>query len=161
MNMQFTRSTAGENPVVVEGFFAAAPEKVFEAWTRPEIIVKWFGREPGSLQLAETDLKTGGNWRFVFSDNADGSNALQGKYLEILPNEKLVFTWAHVTTDGKGKVDATPDSTVEVSFTPKGEGTWVHLVHSGIRNKDARLGVGRGWETSFASATRLLAAGST
>ncbi len=50
--MEFVKSAPGDDPIVVEGFFAATPAKVFEAWTDPNIVVKWFGQAPNSLHSA-------------------------------------------------------------------------------------------------------------
>ena len=47
--MQFVKTEPGTDPIIVEGFFAATPAKVFEAWTKPDIVVKWFGHKPNSI----------------------------------------------------------------------------------------------------------------
>ena len=60
MTPPFLRSAPGSDPIVVEGTFAASPERVFRAWTRPEEVRKWFGQQPDSLESAEIDLRVGG-----------------------------------------------------------------------------------------------------
>lgn len=147
--MEFVKSPPGADPIVVEGYFAAAPDRVFEAWTDPDIVVKWFGAKPHSLYSADIDLRPGGGWRFLMSSGAEGSNGFEGEYLDIEPDRKLVFSWAHVVEKPDGARDATPYSRVEVEFSPRGAGTYVRLIHSAIESDDARRGVGGGWETGF------------
>ena len=147
--MEFVRTEPGADPIVVEGYFAAPPARVFEAWTNPNIVVKWFGRAPNSLHSATIDLRPGGAWKFLKSKDDDKSIGFEGQYLDIQPGEKLVFSWAHVIAHANGEREATPYSRVEVIFTPKGRGTHVRLVHSAIRSQDARRGIGGGWEAAF------------
>jgi len=149
LTLSFVKSIAGGDPIVAEGYFAAPPAKVFEAWTDPNIIVKWFGQAPNSLYSARVDLRLGGAWRFLKSSDDDKSIGFEGQYLDIQPGKKLVFSWAHVVTHANGEREATPYSRVEVSFTPKGNGTYVRLVHSAIQSQEARRGIGGGWEAAF------------
>lgn len=156
--MTYMKSPPGEDPIVVEGYYAASPARVFRAWTDPLIVKKWFGREPNSLDSASIDLQPGGRWSFMKLGEGDTSMGFEGRYLEIVQDEKLVFTWAHIVTHADGRRETSPDSTVAVDFVPKGSGTMVRVVHSSIRHEDARRGVGGGWEASFASLFDLLAA---
>lgn len=153
--MNFVTSTPGDDPLVVEGYFAAAPAKVFEAWTDPAIVVKWFGPRPNSLHSAAIDLRPGGAWRFLLSQDADKSIGFEGEYHEIRPGRKLVFTWAHVIAHASGTREETPRSRIEVIFTAKGAGTTIRLVHSAISNEPSRRGIGGGWEASFGSLVHL------
>lgn len=147
--MDFVQSGPGDDPIVVEGYFAASPARVFKAWTDPEIVVKWFGQTPHSLHSATIDLRPGGVWRFLKSSDAEKTVGFEGQYLDIQPDEKLVFSWTHVISHAGGEREATPYSQVEVDFTARGKGTYVRLVHSAVRREDARRGIGGGWEAAF------------
>ena len=68
----------GGGPIVVEGNFAAPPEKVFEAWTYPDIVVQWFGQALYSLKAATIDLRSGGAWRFLLADDGRRSMVFEG-----------------------------------------------------------------------------------
>ena len=57
MTLDFLQTEQGDDPVVVEGHFAAPPAKVFQAWTDPDIVMKWFGPAPNSLHSAAIDLQ--------------------------------------------------------------------------------------------------------
>ncbi|MBO6900571.1 MAG: SRPBCC domain-containing protein [Rhizobiaceae bacterium] len=154
--MQFVKSAPGEDPIVVEGYFAATPDEVFEAWTTPEIIVQWFGLERDSLHSADIDLRPGGQWRFLHSKDAEKSTGFEGRYIDVKPQEKLIYTWAYVVEHRNGEREVSPDSQVEVDFIPQGKGTIVRLVHSMVRTEDARRGIGGGWQASFTSLGEVL-----
>ncbi|MEM9278646.1 MAG: SRPBCC domain-containing protein [Pseudomonadota bacterium] len=147
--MNFLQSIPGEDPIVVEGYFPVTPQTMFKAWTEPDKIKKWFGMKPDSLASAQVELREGGAWRFLLTDEDAHTVGMEGEYLEIVQDEKLVFSWTHVVAHADGTREETPASRVEVSFSPKGSGTWVHLIHSGIAKDDARKGVGSGWTHSF------------
>ncbi len=155
--MNFVKSEPGGDPIVVEGYFAASPETVFEAWTDPDIVVQWFGLERNSLHSAEIDLRPGGRYKLLYTKDAEKSVGFEGHYIEIAPGERLVYSWSYVVDHRNGDREATPESRVEVEFTEKGKGTYVRLVHSAVRSEDARKGIGGGWEASFASLSEVLA----
>ena len=154
--MNFLQSPPGEDPIIVEGFFPVSPQMVFDAWTQPDKIKRWFGQKPNTLASAQVDLHEGGYWRFLVTEEATHTVAMEGKYLEIVENQKLVFSWSHVVAHADGNREETPKSTVEVNFSAKGSGTWVQLKHSGIAKEDTRKGVGSGWENSFGHILELL-----
>jgi uncharacterized protein YndB with AHSA1/START domain len=98
---------------------AARPETVFAFWVEPARIVEWMGR------IATLDARAGGAFRLVYND----SDIVSGEVLEVDPPRRLVLTrgW-------EAAGDATPPgaSRVEVTFTPDGDGTLLHLRHSGL-----------------------------
>ncbi|OUR80369.1 hypothetical protein A9Q83_01330 [Alphaproteobacteria bacterium 46_93_T64] len=149
--MNFMTSEPGNDPIVVEGYFPASPERVFNAWTDPDIIIKWFGTAPNSLHSAKIDLHLGGVWEFIKSKDDAKTIGFEGQYQEIKPGEQLIYSWCHVITHADGERDASPYSRVEVNFKAKGKGTYVQLIHSAVRSEDARLGIGGGWNASFGS----------
>jgi uncharacterized protein YndB with AHSA1/START domain len=73
--------------------FNAPARLVFEAWSKPEHIKRWFGPQPYPVTLAEIDFRVGGKWRFAMTGPSGVQNgAFGGEYLEIIPNRKIVFT---------------------------------------------------------------------
>lgn len=154
--MQFVQSQPGDDPIVVEGFFAASPSRVFNAWTNPDVLIKWFGLRRNYMNRVSIDLRPGGAWEVKNDRDETGTVGFEGHYREVEQDQRLVFSWSHVVTRANGDRDATPESLVEVTFTPKGAGTMVRLVHSAIASDDARRGVGGGWEASFTSLRDML-----
>ena len=68
---------------------------VFEAWTKPELIMRWWA--PASFGITflscETDVRTGGSYRFVFGHPAsEQPMAFFGRYIEVAPSSRLVWT---------------------------------------------------------------------
>jgi uncharacterized protein YndB with AHSA1/START domain len=118
----------------------ARPEKVYAAWTDPEKIARWFGPSQviaGSVQ-AEIDLRAGGHYRIAF-DMADGRhNQVGGVYRDVVPNRKLVFSWAWHTTPER-------ESLVTVSLRSDGDGTLLTLHHEQLFDEAARDGHESGW----------------
>ena len=150
MSSKFLQSQPGAEPVIAEAVFRAPADRIFEAWTDPDQIMKWFGPKAGSLVSADIDLRVGGQWRFVLSSNDETQNSLEGRYEIVEPDERLQFTWSHVKTSADGAREATPESIVTVTLEPFGEATRLHLRHQGINQREGREGVGRGWETTLA-----------
>lgn len=72
--------------------FDAPIEKVWDAWTTPEQLVKWQHSPSGESKTATLDLKEGGEWRLVMIDN-NHDLPVGGKYIEIDKPNKLVFSW--------------------------------------------------------------------
>jgi uncharacterized protein YndB with AHSA1/START domain len=83
-----------EREVVVTRTFDAPARLVFEAWSRPELFKKWWvPRSMGmTLRSCEMDVRTGGNYRLVFGDDPANPMAFFGKYLEVVPNKRIVWT---------------------------------------------------------------------
>ena len=153
--MNFLKTAPGAEPVIVEGLFAAPVDRLFRAWTDPDEIIEWFGRAPRCLVSAEIDLRVGGRWCFVLEETAEKTSKLEGEYIEIEPDQSLVFSWSHVTAFADGRREATHASRVSVTFTPHGKSTRIDLRHEAIEKEDGRLGVGKGWTLSFTSLEKL------
>jgi uncharacterized protein YndB with AHSA1/START domain len=155
MNWGFVRSEPGEDPIIVEGYFKATPARVFQAWTVPHQVEQWFGPAPNSLHSAVIDLRPGGSWRFLKSSDAVKSVGFEGKYLIIVPDQHLVFTWSQVVARADGERTATTPSRVEIRFTPHGGGTNLTVIHSAISDEATRRGFGGGWERGFTNLSAL------
>jgi len=155
----FLKSAHGQDPLIVEGYFAVSPQRMFEAWTDPTIVQIWFGNGSEPLHSAEINLTAGGSWRFIKSQDSEKAVGFEGEYLEIVRDARLVFSWRHIVLFADGKREVTPDSRVEVTFTADGPGTQVHLVHSGIGAEAARKGVGSGWESCLGKLVDIFATG--
>ena len=83
-----------EREVVITRTFDAPARLVFEAWAKPELFKKWWvPRSMGmTLRSCELDVRTGGRYRLEFGDDPANPVAFFGKYLEVIPNSRLVST---------------------------------------------------------------------
>jgi uncharacterized protein YndB with AHSA1/START domain len=86
-----TVTTPSDLEIVMTREFDAPRRLVFEAWTKPEHVARWFGLRNEKTE-AEIDLRVGGSYRFILGDGAGGEMAIQGEYLEIAPPDRLVCT---------------------------------------------------------------------
>jgi len=119
---------------------AAAPEKVYAAWTEPAQLAQWFGPSQtvaGSVR-AEADVRVGGRFRASFKTENGEYHEVGGLYREVVPNEKLVFTWAWHTTPER-------ESLVTVLIRRDGDGAMLTLTHEQFFDEAARDGHKRGW----------------
>jgi uncharacterized protein YndB with AHSA1/START domain len=89
----FAVTTPSACEVRLTRLFDAPRQLVFEALTTPEHVRRWWGclGEGYSVPVCEIDLRPGGRWRFV-NRHPTGEAAFCGKYLEIAPPDRLVFT---------------------------------------------------------------------
>src|SRR4051812_32150956 len=69
---------------------------VYRAWTQPELLVQWFTPKPWTTVRAEIDVRAGGASMVVMADPEGNEYPNPGQYLEVVPDEKLVFTDAYV-----------------------------------------------------------------
>jgi uncharacterized protein YndB with AHSA1/START domain len=93
-----------EREVVVTRTFDAPARLVFEAWSKPELFRKWWvPRSMGmTLRSCELDVRTGGKYRLVFGDDPANPMAFFGKYLEVVPGKRMV--WTNEESGGAGSV---------------------------------------------------------
>jgi uncharacterized protein YndB with AHSA1/START domain len=125
-----TTERTSEREVVVTRTFNGPARIVFEAWTKPELLKRWWA--PKSIGMSfvscEADVRTGGTYRFVFSHPAsEQPAAFFGRYIEVIPNVRLVWT------NGEGGEDG---AITTVTFEEKGGKTLV-VMHDLYPSKKA------------------------
>ena len=144
-------STVAVKPsLTVKRRFNAPPAKVFQAWTDPEKVKRWMG--PGEVVAlsAESDARTGGRYRWVMRAPNGEEHDVSGVYHEVIPNEKLVFSWAWKSTPER-------ESLVTVTFKQDGSGTIMTLMHEQFFDEKARDDHNRGWTGTMDKLERYLA----
>jgi uncharacterized protein YndB with AHSA1/START domain len=92
-----TSERTSERELVVTRTFDAPARLVFEAWTKPELLRRWWVPKSVvglALISCEADVRVGGKYRFVFVFGGDASKPMEffGKYLEVTPCSRLVWT---------------------------------------------------------------------
>jgi len=105
--------------------FSKPPAKVFEAWTRPEALRRWWcppGWEPGDITV---DVRAGGSYRIGMRRVSDGKQvSIEGQFVKVVPAQELVYTWRWV-----GVFEQMPETRVTVEFLPVDAGTELVLTH--------------------------------
>ena len=137
-----------ENTILmVQRTINASAERLFDAWTKPELMKKWFhGGANMTTPVAEVDLKTGGAWKVDMKTSDEKVYHCFGTYQVIDRPHKLVFTWS--PTNGKDDYM----TTVSVLFKKVSESvTELTLTHEGLRNENEYKSHSGGWDGCLGS----------
>ena len=99
-------TTPTEREVVLTRVFDAPRRLVFDAFTKPELLKRWFGPRGWSLVVCEVDLKVGGKWRFVLRGPDGKEMGMSGVYREIMAPDRSVHTESFDDFPGESLVTA-------------------------------------------------------
>jgi uncharacterized protein YndB with AHSA1/START domain len=125
--------------LVVRRKINAPPERVFEAWTQPEHLRRWWGPRPVTCSDAAVDLRVGGTYR-IGNALPDGRIVwISGAFEVVEPPARLVYTWLV-----EGSAGHEP-SRVTVRFEDRNGATEVIVVHEQIDSEDTRADHEKGW----------------
>jgi uncharacterized protein YndB with AHSA1/START domain len=81
-----------DEQILITREFDAPKHLVYEAWTTPELVKRWWTAKRGEATIAEIDLRVGGAWRYVMVTDGGVEVGFHGEYREIVPNERIVST---------------------------------------------------------------------
>ena len=142
-----------ERELVVRRTFDAPARLVFEAWTRPELFTRWWAPRSSGVPIlsCEMDVRTGGRYRLEFGQDASSTWTFFGKYLEVTPHSRLVWT--------NDEADEGAVTTVTFKET---DGRTLLVLHDLYPSKDAldeamASGSTRGFDEQFGQLDELLA----
>lgn len=134
--------------LVLERVVDVPRELVWTAWTKPEHLMKWFVPAPWTLADCELDLRPGGIFRTVMRSPEGQEFPNLGCYLDVVPNERLVFTDALLPGY---RPSASPFMTAIITLEPHGTGTryTATALHNSEaeRQKHEEMGFHSGWGT--------------
>lgn len=151
-----TVTTPSEREVYIERVFEAPPERVFAAFTDPELIPQWWGPRNTTTLVEEMDVRPGGAWRFIHRMDGGEETAFRGVFREITPPTRLVQTFEWEGMPGHVCVETN-------DFEDLGDGrtkiTSTTIFHT-TEERDAMLesGMEGGMNESFERLDELLAA---
>lgn len=119
--------TRGDTELILTRRFAAPRDRVYAALTTPELVMRWHGARGWNLSVCEIDLRVGGEYRFVSRGPGAAEMTQTGRYLELDPPGRLVFTetfedqsYPGETTITTTLTQATLMTTVVRYATPRG-----------------------------------------
>jgi uncharacterized protein YndB with AHSA1/START domain len=135
--------------------FDATPDRVFAAWTDPQQFGAWFGPAGVTTVMCDVDAKVGGAWRLM----GEGKNipgrtehfvrpTVSGKYLEIEPPRRLVFTFAWHEKDDFASPRGR-ETIVTIQFKPVDQRTEMVFTQAVFDDQQALAAHNRGWTESF------------
>ena len=138
-------TTSAGRELRIERVFNAPRELVFKAWTDPEHIRKWFGpRHHPAIHLS-ADIRPGGRWRSCLRSPETGNELwVGGVYREIVPPERLVFTFAWEEEGERGL-----ETVVSITFAERNGKTHMTFRQIPFQSDGERDGHREGWTSTF------------
>jgi uncharacterized protein YndB with AHSA1/START domain len=153
MKSRTTAERKSERELVVTRTFKAPARIVFEAWTKPELLKRWWAPKSFGISLisCEADVRAGGTYRFVFGHPAsEQPMEFFGRYIEVRPHSRLVWT---NDEGGEGGEDG---AVTTVTFEERGAETLV-VMHDLYPSKEALDGaIASGSTSGFSEAFEQL-----
>jgi uncharacterized protein YndB with AHSA1/START domain len=151
MKNRTTVEQKSERETVVTRTFNAPARLVFEAWTKPELLKRWWAPKSMGMSLVacEADVRTGGRYRFEFGHEASKTPmAFFGRYIEVVPHSRLVWT----------NEEGDDGAVTTVTFEEKDGKTLLvmHELYSSKEAFEANGGMENGMTETFAQLDELL-----
>jgi uncharacterized protein YndB with AHSA1/START domain len=133
-----------DTEIRIERVLPATIGRVYDAWTRAELLAQWYCPNPQLELKVRADVRAGGDYVVEM-----GPHVVRGTYLEVQPPHRLVFSW---------KWDGTDDepTRVEVELTEVADGTRMLLSHTGFANPEDAANHQLGWDPELTRLSVLL-----
>lgn len=131
----------------------APPERVYRAFLDADAMAKWLPPHGFTCKVHQLDARVGGSYRMSFTNFSSGqSHSFGGKYLELVPNERIRNTDTFDDPNLPGEMQTT------VSLRPVSCGTELDIVQEGIPEAIPREGCYLGWQESLTLLAQLVEA---
>jgi uncharacterized protein YndB with AHSA1/START domain len=139
-----------QSELTVERFIKASPSTVWQAWSTPEHLEKWWIPAPIECKVIKLDLRAGGGFETRMRQSGeDFQPHVEGCFLEVVPDKRLV--WTTVLQEGWQPAEPWLALTAIITFTPEGNGTLyrAHVLHRNTEDslKHQEMGFFDGWGT--------------
>jgi len=143
----------GEAYAEVRRRFAAAPEKVFAAFSQERLIGRWLSPSPEiTLAVLQFDFRVGGTYRFAYRLPEGNTVIVGGVYRSIMPPSSIVFSWIIEPPDEHAGIV----SEVTVTITPDGGGSELLIRHEKLTRTGAVARHAEGWHGAMDQLAALL-----
>ncbi len=138
-----------DTQILITREFDAPRHLVYQAWTTPALVKRWWAADRGEVTVADIDLRVGGSWRWVMVTNGGFEVAFHGEYREIIPNERIVSTEVY-----EGVPEA--EAVTTMTFTEQDGRTTLTLLvqHKTQEHRDGHIN--SGMESGMQTAMDLL-----
>lgn len=141
------------NSVRFHRILRATPEKVYRAFLDPDAMVKWLPPHGFTGRVQHMDAKVGGTYKMSFTNFSSGTtHAFGGKYLELIPHERIRYTDKFDDPNLVGEMDTT------ITMTKVSCGTELHIVQSGLPDIIPPEACCLGWQESLTLLAMLIEA---
>lgn len=136
-----TELVKSENALEMKRVFAAPVALVYRAWTDPKVMNRWFHPGAEMVSLCSVDLQVEGRYEVRMQHPEGATYVVVGVYKQIVPEERLVFTWQWQAEE------ETEETLVTVTFRTVGANqTELTLLHERFGSEEERDGHAQGWE---------------
>ena len=135
-----------EHGLLITRIFDAPRDLVWQVWTEPEHIARWWGPKGSTLPFWKADLRAGGSYRFQMRGPDGNDYWNQGMYREVVPPERLVMQGAWTDPEGNA---TSPMMVTTVTFEEQSGKTKLTLRGSGFESASVRDSHRGGWSGSF------------
>ncbi|WP_152394537.1 SRPBCC family protein [Paenibacillus guangzhouensis] len=115
----------GKYQLTLHRVYNASKDKVFQAWTKVEQLKQWWGITGFTTTVERMDVVVGGMYRFQMASPHGTIHILEGRYVDIVPNERLSFTWKWVNEG-----DNPEETLVTIDFIDKDGKTELVMLHT-------------------------------
>jgi uncharacterized protein YndB with AHSA1/START domain len=144
MTKTATTAKASTNTVRLHRVLAAKPDKVYRAFTTAEAMARWLPPNGFTCTVHQMDANVGGTYRMSFTNFTSGkSHAFGGKYLELIPNERIRYT------DRFEDPDLPSEMITTVTLKPVSVGTEINIVQEGLPQAIPLEACYLGWQQSL------------
>jgi uncharacterized protein YndB with AHSA1/START domain len=126
-----------DEQILITREFDAPKHLVYEAWTTPELVRRWWHAKRGEMTTCEIDLRVGGKWRYVMVADGEFEVAFYGEYREIVPKERIVSTEIY-----EGMPEAEAVNTVTFTEVDGRTILTVLVQHTSKEDRDAHIDSG-------------------
>jgi uncharacterized protein YndB with AHSA1/START domain len=137
------RSRVEEQEFIVEREFAAPQTLMFEVFTQPEHLKRWWAPRPYTVPTCTVDLRPGGIWHYSMRSPEGQEHWARSVYREIAPPEKLVYT-STLADEHANPTEGLPEHLTTVIFTQEAGKTRVTALIQFARPADMEFAVSRG-----------------
>ena len=139
-----------DTEILITREFDAPKRLVYQAWTTPELVKRWWSGNMGEVTSVEIDLRVGGRWRYVMVTDDGFEVAFNGQYREIVPNERLVTTEVY---EGAPEAASEPPLNIITFTEADGRTTLTLLAQTGtkelrdmIMSSGMEIGMQQAWD---------------
>jgi uncharacterized protein YndB with AHSA1/START domain len=140
-----TRPEPQTHELLIERDFPMNPRDLFELWADPDHRIRWWGPKNFTCTEYEADFRAGGAWRATIVSEQWGESGMSGVFREIVPGERLVFTFAW--DDGRDQPGL--ETLVTVTLTASDSGTRQSFHQTPFLTAESRDSHVSGWNECF------------
>jgi uncharacterized protein YndB with AHSA1/START domain len=138
-----------DDGIRIEKSFNATVEKVWAAWTEPQLLLKWFGSDPDGKGIKATmNVQAGGSYKITFQDSNGTQHTCLGKYLIVEKFKQLSFTWEWKNEPGV-------ESLVIMTLIPENSNALMTFEHRNVGTASAHNYL-TGWKATFLKLERIV-----